>query len=224
MEEFRHSGPQYRLIKPTLLRHKFVRHYRRRLPMLLENVSLRRENRFQPVIEAWEAIRRHVNKKGRKHRYFEEKVPMDGVVPPSWASQVREEVDGETKVNRHDDELCALQKRQRALQCKELWVEGSYAFRNPNEDLARDGHEENRRVAHYQRLGQPLEAAAFLDSLKKRMSAALSHFDGRISKLPHVRIYFPNQKSDRGPLWVAKREPQQEPKSLGMIQDRMGDE
>jgi len=64
VEEFRHSGPQYRLINPTLLRHKFVRHYRRRLPMLLENVSLRRENRFQPVIEAWEAIRRHVTKRG----------------------------------------------------------------------------------------------------------------------------------------------------------------
>jgi hypothetical protein len=34
------------------------------LPILLENVSFRSENRFQPVIEAWEAIRGHVNKKG----------------------------------------------------------------------------------------------------------------------------------------------------------------
>jgi hypothetical protein len=35
--------------------------------MLLENVSLRSENRFQPVMEAWEAIRRHVNKKGKQN-------------------------------------------------------------------------------------------------------------------------------------------------------------
>jgi hypothetical protein len=73
-------------------------------------------------------------------------------------------------------------------------------------------------------LGQPLEPAAFIDSLKKRMSAALSDFDGRISKLAHVRIYFPNKKSDRGLFWVAKLEPQLEPKSLGMIKDRIGDE
>jgi TnpA family transposase len=224
VEEFRHSGPQYRLIKQTLMRNKFVGHYRRMLPMLLENVSFRSENRFQPVIDALEAIQRHVNKKGRKHRYFEEKVPIDGVVPPSWASKVLEEVDGETKVNRHYYELCALQKLQRALKCKEVWVEGSYAFRNPNEDLPRDWHEENRRVAHYQRLGQPLEAAAFIDSLKKRMSAALSDFDGKISKLPHLRIYFPNKKSDRGLFWVAKLEPQPAPMSLGMIKDRIGDE
>src|SRR5215472_3644819 len=70
VEEFRHSGPQYWLIKQTLMRNKFVSHYRRMLPMLLENVSFRSENRFQPVIEALAAIRRHVNKKGRKHRYF----------------------------------------------------------------------------------------------------------------------------------------------------------
>jgi hypothetical protein len=216
--EFRHSKPQYRLIKQTLMRNKFVRHYRRMLPMLLDNVIFRSENRFQPVIEALDAIRRNVNKKGR-NRYFEEKVQTDGVVSPSWASKVFEEVEGGTKVNRHYYELCVLQKLQRALKCKEVWVEGAHAFRNPNDDLPRDWHEEVRRVAHYQRLGQPLDAAAFIDSLKYRMRAALSDFDRRIPTLPHVRIYFPNKKSDRGLFWVAKLGPQEEPKSLGVIKD-----
>jgi hypothetical protein len=190
VEEFRHSGPQYGLIKQTLMRNKFVRHYRRMLPMLLDNVDFRSENRFQPVIEALEVIHRHVNEKGRKHRYFEKEVPIDGVVPPSWAAKVLEEVDGETKVNRHYYELCVLQKLQRALKCKEVWVEGSHAFRNPNEDLPRDWYDETRRVAHYQRLGQPLAAPSFIDSLKKRMSAALSDFNQRISKLSHARSIF----------------------------------
>jgi hypothetical protein len=39
--EFRHSGRQYRLIKQTLMRNKFVRHYRRMLPMLLDKVTFR---------------------------------------------------------------------------------------------------------------------------------------------------------------------------------------
>jgi hypothetical protein len=224
VKEFRHSGPQFRLIKQTLMRNKFVGHYRRMLPMLLENIPFRSENRFQPVIEALDAISHHLNKKGRKHRYFGEKVPIDGVVSPSWASKVFEEVDGETKVNRHYYELCVLQKLQRALKCKEVWVEGSHAFRNPSEDLPRDWNDESRRVAHYQRLGQPLEAAAFIDSLKKRMTAALSDFDRSIPALPHVRIYFPNKKSDRGRFWVAKLGPQQEPKNLGVIKSHIGEE
>jgi hypothetical protein len=38
-----------------------------------------------------------------------------------------------------------------------------------------------------------------------------------MSKRPHVQIYFPNKKSDRSLFWVAKWEPQQEPKSLAVI-------
>jgi hypothetical protein len=224
VKEFRHSGPQFRLIKQTLMRNKFVGHYRRMLPMLLGNIPFRSENRFQPIIEALDAIHCNVNKKGRKHRYFGEKVPIDGVVSPSWASKVFEQVAGETKVNRHYYELCVLQKLQRALKCKEVWVEGSHAFRNPSDDLPRDWNEESLRVAHYQRLGQPLEAAVFIDSLKKRMTAALSDFDRRIPALPHVRVYFPNKKSDRGRFWVAKLGPQQKPKNLGVIKGHIGDE
>jgi hypothetical protein len=206
------------------MNNNYVRHYRRRLPMLLENVIFRSENRFQTVVEALDVMRRSVNKKGRSHRYFEEKVPLDGVVSPSWSSIVLEEVQGETKVNRYYYELCVLQKLHRALKCKEVWVDGSHAFRNPNEDLPRDWNDEARRVAHYTRLGQPLDSTAFIESLKSRIRAVLTDFDQRIPVLPHLRIYRPNDKSERGPFGVTKLEPQREPRSLGLIKDCIGDE
>jgi len=65
---------------------------------------------------------------------------------------------GEAKVNRHYYELCVLQQLQRALKCKEIWVEGAHAFRNPNEDLPTDWDNVERRIAHYQKLGLPVEA------------------------------------------------------------------
>jgi hypothetical protein len=77
------------------------------------------------------------------------------VVTPAWQEKVFEGVEGETKVNRRYYELCVLEKLQRALKCKEIWVDGTYAFRNPREDMPGDWGDEQRRILHYQQLGKP---------------------------------------------------------------------
>src|SRR5262245_49564720 len=156
--EFHVSGPWLRLLRQTIMQRKFARHYRRMLPVLLEGLQFRSDNRFQPIIEALAVIRRHVDS---HRRHFPETVPIEGVVTPAWEEKVFEEVDGETKVNRHCYELCVLEKLQRALKCKEIWVEGSSAFRNPSEDMPGDWADEQRRTRHYQELGKPLEAQTF---------------------------------------------------------------
>jgi hypothetical protein len=122
---------------------KFVPHYRRMLPALLETLQFRSDNRFQPLIEALAVIQRHL---GSHHRYFPETVPVEGVVTPAWREKVFEEAEGEYRVNRRYYELCVLEKFQRALKCKEVWVEGSYAFRNPSEDMPGDWSDERRRI------------------------------------------------------------------------------
>jgi len=149
------SGPQLRLLRQTIMEQKFVRHYRRMLPALLETLQFRSDNRFQPLIEALAVIQRHL---GSHQRYFPETVPVEGVITPAWRQKVFEEVEGEYRVNRRYYELCVLEKLQRALKCKEVWVEGSYAFRNPSEDMPGDWSDEQRRILHYQELGKPLDA------------------------------------------------------------------
>ncbi|HEX2242791.1 MAG TPA: DUF4158 domain-containing protein, partial [Gammaproteobacteria bacterium] len=58
LTEFKASGPQYRLIYQYFMHNKYARHYRRMLPILLENLTFRSDNRFQPVIEALSVIKR----------------------------------------------------------------------------------------------------------------------------------------------------------------------
>ena len=70
-----------------------------------------------------------------------------------------------------------LEKLQRALKCKEDWVEGAYAFRNPREDMPGDWGDEARRILHYQQLGKPLDAQTFVLSLKDRLTTALTRFN-----------------------------------------------
>jgi hypothetical protein len=147
-------------------------------------------------------------------------VPIQGVVPRGWTEHVFEEVKGEAKVNRHYYELCVLQQLQRALKCKEIWVEGAHAFRNPNDDLPADWDNVGRRIAHYEKLGLPVEADHFVENLRGRMTAALQEFDRILPRQSHLRIYCPNKsRPDRGLFAVAKLERQKEPKSLDLIKD-----
>jgi len=219
VSEFRASGPELRLLRQTIMQRKFARHYRRMLPALLESLRFRSDNRFQPVIEALAAIQRNLT---THQEHFSEQVPIEGVVTPRWKEKVFEQVKGKTKINRRYYELCALERLEHALKCKEVWVEGSYDFRNPSEDLPSDWSDEQRRTLHYQALGKPLEAQAFVRLLRERMRAALTNFNCVLPELSHLRIFRPNKKDDRG-LWaLTKLEPQPEPQSLGLIKEKIG--
>jgi hypothetical protein len=83
--EFRASYPQLRLMHQTIMERKFARHYRRMLPMLLENLQFQSNNRFQPVIDALALIQKYFH---THHEYFAEQVPLDGIVTPKWHEKV----------------------------------------------------------------------------------------------------------------------------------------
>jgi Domain of unknown function (DUF4158) len=96
--EAKASGPHYRIWYQYVMRQKFVRHYRRMLPLVLEHLSFRSANRFHPVIEALAILKRYV---GTKYQYFPEDVPIDGVVLPSWRDTVIEASKDGERINRH---------------------------------------------------------------------------------------------------------------------------
>jgi hypothetical protein len=161
-------------------------------------------------------LRRHL---GTHQHYFSEEAPIEGVVTPAWKEKVFADVNGERKVVRRYYALCVLQKLQRALKCKEVWVEGAYAFRNPSEDLPQDWADEQRRQQHYHQLGKPLEAATFIHFLQERLTTALTTFNERFPQLPYLRIFHSRKHAERG-LWaLAKLERQAEPQSLHLIKE-----
>jgi Domain of unknown function (DUF4158) len=190
VSEFRVTGPNLRLLRQAVMQRKFARHYRRMVPALLETLQFRSDNRFQPIIEALTVIRRH---QGSHNRHFPEaeSIPIEGVVNPAWEERVFEEVGGKRRVNRRYYEICTLQKLQRALKCKEVWVEGAYAFRNPKEDMPGDWTDQERRILHYQELGKPLDAQTFARSLKERPTTALTRFNCVLPQLNH-QVALPN--------------------------------
>ena len=67
-------------------------------------------------------------------------------------------------------------------------MEGSYAFRNPSEDMPGDWDDEQRRMLHYQELGKPLNAQIFVHSLKERLITAFAQFNRVLAatESPHL--------------------------------------
>ena len=212
--EAKASGPQYRIWYQAVMRQKYIHHYRQMLPWLLEHLTFRSENRFQPVIEALAVIKQYV---GTKTLYLPADVPVDGVVLPSWRETVLEEHAGTTRINRQYYELCVLQRLERALKCKEVWVEGAYTFRNPDEDLPANWMEETQRTAYYQTLQQPIEVRSFLDPMRDRLTQTLSQFNRDLPRNPHVHLATPAANEDRRLFAVERLTAQPEPPTVGHI-------
>jgi TnpA family transposase len=215
--ESKAHGPQYRVWYHYVMRQKFARHYRRLLPLMLDHFNFRSANRFQPVIEALAVLRRY---QGTRHQYLPAAVPVEGVVPPSWRDTVLEvHPDGTVRTNRQYYELCVLQQLERALKCKEVWVEGSSAFRNPSQDLPANWDEEDQRVAYYRLLQHPVEVTSFIHPLHERLTAALTQFNRDLPRNPLVHLYPPAAHEDRRLFRVARLTAQPEPPTLGRLQD-----
>ena len=213
------SGPQYQGMHRRFMKEKYARHYRRMLPLVLENLTFHSSNRFQPIIDALEVIRKYMR---TSYKYFPVEVPLDGIVTESWSSTVLEEIAGKTRVNRKYYEICVLLQMERALKCKEIWVEGSYAWRDPSEDMPQDWSDEEKRASYYQQLNQPMSAQTFTESIRREMTEALSKFNRSLPGNPHVKIYSPGG-SEQGIFQISKLEPQPDPPSIALIKEAIQD-
>ena len=123
------SGPQYQLLHQRFMKQKYNHHYRRILPLVLEHIRFKSDNRFQPIIEALAIIKRHL---GTSYKYFPVSVPIEGIVTGSWSLTVLEQVGKQTKINRKYYELCVLQQLERARA-------GGLATRKHREDARKFG-------------------------------------------------------------------------------------
>ncbi|MEV4094274.1 hypothetical protein [Streptosporangium saharense] len=80
-----------------------------------------------------------------------EAVPLKHVVPEDWRDAVLDPVSG--LVEHIPYELRVLVAPRKAIRCREIWVEGASAWRDPDEDLPADF--EGNRDAHYEALAKP---------------------------------------------------------------------
>lgn len=174
-------------------RQSYARHYRRMVPPLLKTLSFRSNNEVhRPLIRGLALIEKYADS---QHKYYleTEDVPVQDVVPLAWRDRVIHETqNGEVRINRINYEVCVFQKLRERLRCKEIWVEGAYRYRNPDDDLPQDF--DVRRETYYELLQQPLDVDTFVAHLRQDMVDALTKLDQGLPKNPWVEL-LPERKN-----------------------------
>lgn len=192
VDEFQAEGSYEQQIQ-GITRQSYARHYRRMIPKLLDTLTFRSNNDVhRPLIRALGLIKKYVDS---RHKYYldTDDVPLQDVVPLTWREKVIHYTErGEVRINRISYEVCAFQRLQKQLRCREVWVEGAYRYRNPDEDLPQDF--DSRREPYYDLLQQPLDADTFISKLRQSMVDALSEFDQGLPKNPWVEL-LPDRKN-----------------------------
>ena len=102
--EYEATGDRFRTLQQQLMRRKYVHHYQRMLPLVLEHLKFRSNNQYQPVIDALDLIKRYQNSDLEFFPEHEE-VPIKGVVTPSWDKAVVHTVKRKKRVRRKMYEL-----------------------------------------------------------------------------------------------------------------------
>ena len=117
--------------------------------------------------------------------------------------------------------MCVLQQLERALKCKEVWVSGSYQWRNPADDLPKDWTDETVRINYYQQLNQPIVMGTFVESIRREMTDALRKFNRVLPNSEQVSIYFPSRGSERGLFQIRKLPAQPEPDNISYLKNEI---
>jgi len=192
IEEFERNDTRYDVSRTHLIRKKFGSFYRRMLRPVLDNLVFRSDNPSQcSLLRGLGLVHRYLGTKHTYYPYFEtDEIPRD-LLTGIWPELVFEKGPHGVRTIKHYFELCVLRKLERALKCKEIWVEGAYRFRNPDDDLPEDWGA--HRVEYYGSRGLPLDAEAFIAPFQDEMFQGLESFNQSLAT-PNdndVSIYYP---------------------------------
>lgn len=215
--EFKSSGPTYQRTVKATLRSSYTNHYRAGLIKLLSVLQFRSNNTtHRPVLDALKLIGRYA---GTSLRYYPagDEVPVHRGVSGDWAELVyQNDQHGARRVVRMVYEIATFQALRDQLRCKEIWVVGAEKWRNPAEDLPTDFEE--RRIEHYEKLGKPLDATEFIESLQVEMRAELDALHAALPHCPWLEI----GERRQGAIKLTPLPKAPEPRNLRKLKSQVG--
>lgn len=211
VKEFQAERPIYKEKLQVYIRNSYKNHYRQMVPPILQALRFRCNNaHHRPVIEALDYI---LQAKKSQRKIPARDVPIKGIIPKSLQPFLimYDEKNCDDYIDRISYEICVLQALRDGLRCREIWVEGAYKFRNPDDDVPHDF--ESKRNTYYKSLNLPLKTHDFIGELKGRMSDALDRLNRNIPRNPKVSI----RPHGKNLIHLSPLEPQPEPQFLNKL-------
>ena len=190
LEAIQKKDPKKQITYDSLVndraRNSYVHHYRRMIAPVLELIEFdTRNTHYQPIIEGLGVIQSQLDS-GTTYYPINLAVPIDGAVKKSHQSFVIENTEQTERINRINYEICVLRNLRDKLRVKEIWVQGAYQYRNPEEDLPQDFGE--KKDYYYNLLNKTKVAKYFTRYLKQQLHKHLNKFNMGMPKNNHVQI------------------------------------
>ena len=194
-------------------RNSYVHHYRRMIAPVLELLEFdTRNTHYQSIIEALKVIQAQLDS-GTTYYPTNLMGPIEGAVKKSHRSFVIENNEQGERINRINYEICVLRNLRDKLRVKEIWVQGAYQYRNPEEDLPQDFVE--RKDYYYNLLNKTKVAKYFTRYIKQQLHKHLNDLNTGLPKNNHVQIL------KKGHIKVAKLLEQPPPLQLEAIKQEV---
>ena len=190
--------------------HSLYSHAHRKTLLVLLDAFLLKTNlsNSKPLLEAINIIKSNSDS---CNEYYSDDIiiPIKNVIPNEWQNLVIvKSENGLQKINRINYEMAVLQELKKQLNCKMIWVEGAFRYRNPDHDLPKDFDE--KREHYYGILGLPLNIKEFIEPRKKELHYNLKSLNESIPSNKKVEIL----SKDGGHIKISPYEPQAEPVNI----------
>ena len=195
----------------------YVHGNRKVLLSILDILPLKADHAdYKPILKAVNFIKKHCGESDSEN--YIAIAPLDDIISANWEPMVVTQVDDKKTVNKYNYEIAVLEQLTSYLVYKAVWIEGSYRYRDPNEDLPKD-FEQNKK-AYYEMLGLPTCPKEFISQLKKLLNGKLESLNSSIVNNKLVKIKSSKSKKN---ISVTPSEAQKEPENIEAVQKEIID-
>lgn len=193
----------------NVVKRSYSTHYQRIIPAILDRIEFKSNNdTYAPMLSALEIIKEQQLLKNRM-------LPLE--IPFGLLCQQRNLIKldskGNSYIDRLDYEITLLKILRENLRSKEIWIKGSYKYRNPEMDLPQDFNE--RRLDYYHLLNKPIEVDRFIEKLQLDLKNALVKLNTTISSNKKVKI----KSKGKARIVLTPLDMQKEPTNLGRLKE-----
>lgn len=186
-------------------------YYRKKIFDIMTILGLKSNNK--DLLSALALIQKYRNSVAEVYPTSEQNIPIIGLVSKKDLEFVYKDK-ATAQVSRKDYEYAIFIILKDKLKTKEVWIDGSFKYKDPITDLPKDF--DNNKEFYYGILEQPLSASKFTDLLQSKIMTAVEGFDSSLPKNQYVTL-----TKRRGKDWI-KLSPltmQEKPKNLERLKE-----
>lgn len=180
---------------------RYTGSYRRMMKPVLDILIFKTSNpNCQPLLDGIAMVHKYLIKK--QVCYPKTEIIPEGLkLTGPWKEMLVEDEFGNSLIIKHYFELFVLQKLEKALRNKEIWVEGSYRHRNPDKDLPQDLTE---KLGYYcKKHNIPDRSEDFIDPIREELIQSLVKANEFFCEKQDVYIYYPGN-GEKGVFRIPK--------------------